>query len=87
MEQTDPRFRINAKQTAKGLWYFDATAEYKSDKIARSTSEADAGDTIGDTIVEPLGLRLLSMIKETEKAFSNDGRNVVGEEKDEKSNV
>jgi len=77
METENPRFRINAKQTAKGVWYFDATAEYKSDKIARSTSEADAGNTV----VEPLGLRLLSMIKETEKAFSDDGRLVVGDEK------
>ena len=76
MDQTDPRFRINAKQTAKGMWYFDATAEYKSDKISRSTSDSDAADTI----VEPLGLRLLSMIKETEKAFSEDGRKTVGEE-------
>ncbi len=78
MEAVDPRFRINAKQTAKGMWYFDATAEYKSDKIERSTSESDAAKTV----TEPLGLRLLSMIKETEKAFSADGRNTVNGEKD-----
>ena len=78
MEQTDPRFRINAKQTAKGVWYFDATAEYKSDKIERSSSEADAAEVVS----EPLGLRLLSMIKETEKAFSDDGRITVNGEKD-----
>ena len=26
-ESTKPRIRINAQQTAKGLWYFEATAE------------------------------------------------------------
>ena len=74
--QDQPRFRINAKQTAKGTWYFDSTCEYKSDKISRSDSEAD----LGKLITEPLGLRLLSMIKETEKAFINDGRKLVGNE-------
>jgi len=74
----NPRFRINAKQTAKGTWYFDSTAEYKSDKISRSNSEAD----LGNVITEPLGLRLLSMIKETEDAFKKDGRKLVGNEDD-----
>ncbi len=73
---TEPRFRINAKQTAKGLWYFDATVEYRSDKISRSTSEADSGKTVS----EPLGLRLLSMIKEAEDAFMKDGRETVNGE-------
>ena len=72
--QTDPRFRINAKQTAKGAWYFDATVEYKDDKISRSTNEKD----MAEAITEPLGLRLLSMIKETEKAFEKDKRMLVG---------
>ena len=72
----EPRFRINAHQTAKGVWTFDATAEYKSDKITRSTSEADAGAIV----TEPLGLRLLSLIKETEKAFAEDGRMMVERE-------
>jgi len=75
MESVEPRFRINAKQTAKGMWYFDATAEYKSDKITRSTSESDAGAIV----TEPLGLRLLSMIKEAEKAFEEDGRVIAKE--------
>lgn len=78
MDSVEPRFRINAKQTAKGVWYFDATAEYKNDKISRSDSEAD----LGKLITEPLGLRLLSMIKETESAFEKDGRKLVGNEDD-----
>ena len=73
--QTDPRFRINAKQTVKGVWQFDATFEYKDDKIKRSTSDTDAGQTVS----EPLGLRLLSMIKEAEKAFKEDGRALAGD--------
>ena len=29
-ETTKPRVRLNAKQTAKGTWYFEATAEAES---------------------------------------------------------
>ena len=74
--QTEPRFRINAKQNTKGSWQFDATVEYKSDKIERTTSDKDAADVIS----EPLGLRLLSMITETEKAFRKDKRVLAGDE-------
>ena len=72
MDTTEPRFRICAKQTAKNLWQLDATVEYKSDKISK-----DDLDDVGAS--EPLGLRLLSMIKETEKAFREDGRKFVGD--------
>ena len=70
----DPRFRINTKQTAKNLWQIDATVEYKSDKISMSPQ---AGQ---DTVQTTLGLRLLSVIKETEKEFRADGRKIVGDE-------
>lgn len=30
-ESTKPRIRINAKQTSKGAWYFEATAETDSE--------------------------------------------------------
>ena len=69
----EPRFRISVKQTAKNLWQVDATLEYKSDKISL---EALAGQ---DTKMQSLGLRLLSMIKETEKEFRADGRKIVGD--------
>ena len=73
--QTEPRFRINAKQNAKGKWYFDGTAEYKSDKISL---ESDTED-IANVTIQPLGLRLLSMLKETESAFRDDGKELVGD--------
>lgn len=76
INDSDLRCRVNAKQLAKGEWRFDATIEYKSDKISRSTSETDAAEIV----IEPLGLRLLSMIKETEKAFEVDGRTIVKKE-------
>ncbi len=76
MQSNEPRFRISAKQTAKGVWYFDATVEHNSDKISRSTNDKD----MAEAITEPLGLRLLSMIKETEKAFEKDKRMLVGGE-------
>jgi len=73
--ESEPRFRLAVKQTAKNLWQIDATLEYKSDKIDRSTTV----DDIGKTVSEPLGLRLLSMIKEAEKAFREDGRILIGD--------
>lgn len=72
---TEPRFRISAKQTAKNYWQLDATVEYKSETIEISTTEGDKGNTIHST----LGLRLLSVIHEAEKAFREDGRKIVGD--------
>ena len=72
IDQSEPRFRLCAKQTAKNLWQLDATIEYRSDKITKDDLE-DAGATT------TLGLRLLSMIKETEKAFRADKRVMIGD--------
>lgn len=72
----EPRFRISAKQTAKNFWQIDATVEYKSDKMKMSVDPNDSAATVDTT----LGLRLLSLIKETEKEFRNDGRKIVGDE-------
>lgn len=71
----EPRFRISAKQTAKNYWQIDATVEYKSDKIKMSVDPKDSAVTVDST----LGLRLLSLIKETEKEFRADGRRIVGD--------
>ena len=70
----EPRFRISVKQTAKNFWQIDATVEYKSEKISM---EAQKGQ---DIVKTTLGLRLLSLIKETEKEFRKDGRKIVGDE-------
>lgn len=72
--QKEPRYRINAKQTAKNRWYFDATIEYGSDKI-----ELTSGGTldVADIKMGTLGMKLLSMIKEAEKAFKDDKRALV----------
>jgi len=73
IDSENPRFRINAKQTAKNFWQLDATLEYKSDKIALPPKVGQ------DTEVQSLGLRLLSCIKEVEKEFRADGRKIVGD--------
>jgi len=73
LDTENPRFRINAKQTAKNYWQLDATLEYKSDKIALPPKIGQ------DPQLESLGLRLLSMIKEVEKEFRDDGRMIVGD--------
>ena len=72
----EPRFRINAKQTSKSLWYFEATIEHNSDKISRSTTEVD----VGDTITESLGARLWSMIEEAEHEARARGRKLVSDQ-------
>ena len=73
----EPRFRISGKQTAKNFWQLDATVEYKSDKIKM---EANTDDPLKNVAHDTLGLRLLSLIKETEKEFRNDGRKIVGDD-------
>jgi len=72
----EPRFRVSTKQTAKNYWQIDATVEYKSDKI--TIQETQNGQI--EPIKGPLGLRLLSLIQETEKVFREDGRKMVGDE-------
>lgn len=71
----EPRFRLSAKQTAKNLWQLDATVEFRSDKI---TITEDQDGKI-EPVKGPLGLRLLSMIKEAEGVFREDGRVLVGD--------
>ena len=68
------RIRLNAKSTAKGHWYFDATIENNSDKITESKSTKDVGATKDTT----LGQRLLEIITDAENTFMADGRLVIG---------
>tara|TARA_B100000953_G_scaffold296287_1_gene288861 strand:- start:544 stop:804 length:261 start_codon:yes stop_codon:yes gene_type:complete len=68
------RLRLNAKSTAKGQWYFDATIENTSDKLTESQNRADVGDITEAT----LGATLLRVIKDAENTFIADGRTVVG---------
>ena len=68
------RLRLNAKSTAKGQWYFDATIENTSDKLTESQNRADVGDITEAT----LGATLLRVIKDAEDTFIADGRTVVG---------
>ena len=68
------RLRLNAKSTAKGQWYFDATIENTSDKITASLNSED----VGDTNMKSLGETLLTIIRDAENSFIADGRTVVG---------
>ena len=71
---TEKRFRLNASQTAKGLWQLDCTIELSEDHVTISP-DTDKGDVKSI----PLGEKLLLIIQETEKAFKTDGRKLVGE--------
>ena len=68
------RIRLNAKSTAKGHWYFDATIENNTDKITESKTPKDVGATKDTT----LGQRLLEIITDAENTFMADGRLVIG---------
>ena len=68
------RIRLNAKSTAKGQWYFDATIENITDKIPESKNPKDIGDVKEST----LGQRLLDIITDAENTFMADGRTVIG---------
>lgn len=75
MELSKPRFRIGAKQTAKNYWYFDGTVEFGSTKLTFSSDPKD----VAKLTEEPLGKKLLDMIKETEEQFRQDGRKVISD--------
>ena len=75
--QTEPRFRLSAKQTSKNFWQLDATVEYKNTHMKRSANDPSE---IGKEEDVTLALQLLSVIKEAETEFRNDGRKIVGDE-------
>ena len=68
------RIRLNAKSTAKGHWYFDASIENNKDTI----NEKGKPDDIGDIKSKTLGQRLLELITDAENSFMADGRIVIG---------
>ena len=68
------RIRLNAKSTAKGQWYFDATIENNTDKIVESKDPKDIANVKETT----LGQRLLAIITDAENTFMADGRTVIG---------
>ena len=71
----EPRYRLNVKQTAKNLWQIEATIENGERTMKRTVTPGDAADVAN----EPLGVILLSIIKEAEKAFRADNRRMVGD--------
>ena len=73
--ETGARFRINGTQTTKNIWTLSGTAEYKSDTFTYRPDKNDEGNT--ETV--PLGAKLLSLIKDTEKIFRLDGRVMAGD--------
>jgi len=74
LTEAEPRFRINAKQTAKGLWQFDGTVEHHDDKWTTKNVKDSA-----DPKIITLGLKLLSMIQEVEEEFKKDNRKLVSD--------
>ena len=75
MIETPSRYRLSAKQTAKDRWQLEGTIENADYVLKRTVTPGDAADVAN----EPLGVILLSIIKEAEKAFRADGRKMVGD--------
>ena len=68
------RIRLNAKSTAKGQWYFDATIENTSDKLTEPKTPTEVADIRNVT----LGQRLLEIITDAENTFMKAGKTVIG---------
>ena len=75
MADGEPRFRVAAKQTAKNLWQLDATIEYDSRTITIPLSVED----VAKVEDRKLGVELLNMIKDAEKAFRDDNRRLISD--------
>jgi hypothetical protein len=69
---TDPRFRINVSQTAKGLHQFEVTVEMESSTF-KKVSDIDAADIK----LQTLGEKLLEVLKDAEQKFREDKRKLV----------
>lgn len=70
---TDPRFRINVSQTAKGLHQFDVTIELDTSIFKKVKDEHDVANMEDIS----LGGKLLEILKDAEKKFKDDGRKLV----------
>ena len=75
MAEGEPRFRIAAKQSTKNLWAIDGTVEHNSRTISKPLSYED----VANVEDREIGVELLEMIKETEKAFREDNRKLVSD--------
>ena len=71
-----PRYRINAKQTAKGLWQLDCTVELGEDHLIESKENPK---DMGDSTKVLIGQKLLAIVKEAETQFRADGKKMVGD--------
>ncbi|MCY4491495.1 MAG: hypothetical protein OXC46_08550 [Thaumarchaeota archaeon] len=67
------RYRLNAKQSAKGIWQLDITVEREVVEANRSLDPKDAGnvkpETMGDTMIR--------IIRDAEVKFANAGKQIV----------
>lgn len=72
---TEPRIRINSKQTAKDLWYFDITLEDGAFNMRIPGNPDDICDEKSIT----MGERIILILKDVEKNFRHDNRRLVSD--------
>jgi len=75
LNETSPRYRLNATQSSNNIWTFNATGEDKDIHVRMSNDPEDEGKVAH----EPLGLKVLTMIKEAEDIWRDDGRLVASD--------
>ena len=75
LNETSPRYRLNATQSANNVWSFNATGEDKDIHVRMSNDPED----LGTVAHEPIGLKVLTMIKEAEDIWRDDGRLVASD--------
>ena len=70
------RYRLNAKQTARGTWQLDLTVERETLDRLRPLDPNDLGNTAKDTMADTM----LQIVRDTETKFRKDGRKIAGDE-------
>ena len=68
-----PRYKFNAKQSAKGVWQMDVTVETYGAPGVQTHNPADEGDTTPASVVEVA----LNIIREAENRFIAEGRQMA----------
>ena len=69
----ESRYRLNAKQSAKGIWQLDITVERETTEAKHSLDQHDAGNTVTETMADTM----LRIIKDAEIKFANNGKQIA----------
>ncbi|MCY4489989.1 MAG: hypothetical protein OXC46_00825 [Thaumarchaeota archaeon] len=69
----ESRYRLNAKQSAKGIWQLDITVERETTEAKRSLDQHDVGNTETETMADTM----IRIIKDAEVKFANAEKQIA----------